>query len=633
MANTRGDQLKIVVVGHVDHGKSTLIGRMLHDTGSLPDGKYEELKAVSERRGMPLEWSFVLDAFQAERDQAITIDTTQIWFKSARRDYVIIDAPGHREFLKNMVSGASQADAAVLVIDAGEGVREQSRRHAYLLHLLGLRQVVVAVNKMDAVGYDAARFGEVKQQILDYLQEIGVQAAAVVPISARNGENLAQGTDSMPWHEGGTLLDVLDRFEPSAAPVERPLRMPIQDVYKFDDRRILVGRIETGVLRVGDTLLFSPSNKTVRVKSIEEWNAAAPPMEAKAGQCVGITLDEQIFVERGDVASHVERPPMLSNVFRAHLFWLGKEPLKPGKQLKLKLATDEAVVTVQAIERVIDTQSLGSAEATQVNANEVAEVVLRARETLSLDEGAHSPSTGRCVLVDVYDTVAGGVVSMRGYPDQRQLTVRKSTNIHEVDHLLNPTARAWRNGHRGAVIWFTGLSGSGKSTLAMRVEQRLFAKGFQTYVLDGDNVRTGLCADLGFSPQDRAENIRRVGEVAALFADSGMIVITAFISPYQADRDRARQAAGDAFHEVHVKADLATCEGRDPKGLYRKAREGKIPEFTGISAPYEAPDDPELVVDTSGRGIEECVEEIVRYVERNIAMTGAVAGQAAGNAA
>lgn len=629
MANTRGDQLKIVVVGHVDHGKSTLIGRMLHDTGSLPEGKYEELKAVSERRGMPLEWSFVLDAFQAERDQAITIDTTQIWFKSARRDYVIIDAPGHREFLKNMVSGASQADAAVLVIDAGEGVREQSRRHAYLLHLLGLRQVVVAVNKMDAVGYDAARFGEVKQQILDYLEEIGVQAAAVVPISARNGENLALGTDAMPWHEGGTLLDVLDRFEPAAAPVERPLRMPIQDVYKFDDRRILVGRIETGVLRVGDTLLFSPSNKTVRVKSIEEWNAKAPPMEAKAGQCVGITLEEQIFVERGDVASHVERPPMLSNVFRAHLFWLGKEPLKPGKQLKLKLATDEAVVTVQAIERVIDTQSLGSAEAAQVNANEVAEVVLRARETLSLDEGAHSPSTGRCVLVDVYDTVAGGVVSMRGYPDQRQLTVRKSTNIHEVDHLLNPTARAWRNGHRGAVIWLTGLSGSGKSTLAMRVEQRLFAKGFQTYVLDGDNVRTGLCADLGFSPQDRAENIRRVGEVAALFADSGMIVITAFISPYQADRDRARQAAGDAFHEVHVKADLATCEGRDPKGLYRKAREGKIPEFTGISAPYEAPDDPELVVDTSGRGVDECVEEIVRYVERNIAMTGAVAGNAA----
>jgi bifunctional enzyme CysN/CysC len=542
---------------------------------------------------------------------------------------VIIDAPGHREFLKNMVSGASQADAAVLVVDAGEGVREQSRRHAYLLHLLGLSQVVVVVNKMDTVGYDPARFAEVKAQITDYLEEIGVHPAAVIPISARSGENLAIASGSMPWHEGGTMLDLLDRFEPASAPVERPLRFPIQDVYKFDERRILVGRIETGVLRVGDTLLFSPSNKTVRVRSIEEWGAKSQPVEAKAGQSVGITLDEQIFVERGDVASHVEKPPMLSNVFRAHVFWLGKEPLRPGKQLKLKLATDEATVTVQAIERVIDTQSLGSAKAEQVNVNEVAEIVLRARETLSLDEGTHSPSTGRCVLVDVYDTVAGGVVSMKGYPDQRQLTVRKSTNIHEVEHLMTPAARGWRNGHQGAVIWLTGLSGAGKSTLAMRVEQRLFAKGHQTYVLDGDNVRTGLCADLGFAPQDRAENIRRVGEVAALFADAGLITLTAFISPYRADRDRARQAAGDAFHEIYVKADLQTCEGRDPKGLYRKAREGKIPEFTGISAPYEAPDEPELVVDTAIHSIEQCVEQIVRYVEETIVLTGRAAEDAA----
>ncbi|WP_207477595.1 adenylyl-sulfate kinase [Arenibaculum pallidiluteum] len=612
------NQLRIVVVGHVDHGKSTLIGRLLHDTGSLPDGKVEELRAVSERRGMPLEWSFVLDAFQAERDQAITIDTTQIWFKSALRDYVIIDAPGHREFLKNMVSGAAQADAAVLVVDAQEGVREQSRRHAYLLRLLGLRQVVVVVNKMDAVAHDAARFAAVRGEIEAYLAEIGVPASAIVPVSARHGENLAIRATSMDWYEGDTLLEVLDRFAPQTSPVDQPLRLPIQDVYKFDERRILVGRIETGRLGVGDTVLFSPTNRTARIRSIEHWGPGAAPVEARAGQCVGITLDEQIFAERGDVLSHAESAPMLSNVFRAHLFWLGREPLRAGKQLKLKLATAEASVRVEAIERVIDTQSLGSGQAEEVRTNEVAEVVLRSRETLALDEGSRTPATGRCVLVDVYDTVAGGVISMKGYPDQRQLTVRKATNIHEVDHLLTRDLRSARNGHKGAVVWLTGLSGAGKSTLAMRLEKRLFDRGVQTYVLDGDNVRAGLCADLGFSPQDRAENIRRVGEVAALFADAGLVVLTAFISPYRSDRDRARQAAGDAFHEIHVQADLATCEGRDPKGLYRKAREGKIPEFTGISAPYEEPEKPELVVDTAALGIEECVERVMAYLEERL---------------
>ena len=291
-SSARGQQLKFVCVGHVDHGKSTLIGRLLHDTGSLPEGKLEELKLISERRGMPLEWSFVLDSFQAERDQAVTIDTTQIWFKTARRDCVIIDAPGHREFLKNMVSGAALADAAVLVIDAEEGVREQSRRHVYLLHLLGLRQIAVVINKMDRVGYAAERFAEVRGEIVRYLDDIGLAPSAVIPISARHGDNLAAPSSRMLWYGGGTLLEALDRFEPMAAPVEQPLRFPIQDVYKFDERRILVGRIATGVLRVGDTLLFSPSNLTARVKTIEAWNAAVAPVEAKAGQSIGITLDD-----------------------------------------------------------------------------------------------------------------------------------------------------------------------------------------------------------------------------------------------------------------------------------------------------------------------------------------------------
>jgi bifunctional enzyme CysN/CysC len=621
-------QLRIVIVGHVDHGKSTLIGRLLHDTGSLPDGKYEELVTISERRGMPLEWSFALDSFQAERDQAVTIDTTQIWFKTPRRDYVIIDAPGHREFLKNMVSGAALAEAAVLVVDVGEGVREQTRRHAYLLHLLGLRQVLVAVNKMDMIGYSAERFGEVSAEINRYLDDIGLAATAIVPISAREGDNLATGSGRTPWYDGQPLLAHLDRLEALATPIDRPLRFPVQDVYKFDERRIIVGRVESGILRVGDELLFSPDNRTARVKSIESFGVAVPQVQARAGQAIGITLDEQIFVERGSIASHAEHAPMLSSVFRANLFWLGDKPLSVGSAYKLKLATAEAPVTVQSIDRVIDTENLAGRQTDEVRRNEVAEVVLRARKMLALDEFTSNPATGRCALVDLYDTVAGGAVNMKGYPDQRRLYTVKGTNLHEVEHLLTAEARAWRNGHRGGVIWFTGLSGAGKSTLAMLVERVLFNKGFHVTVLDGDNVRRGLNADLGFAPEDRAENIRRVGEVAALFAEAGMIVISAFISPYQVDRDRARKSAPDAFHEVYIRAALETCEQRDPKGLYKKARAGTIREFTGVSAPYEAPESPELLIDTEAHDVEACVAQIVAYIEDATALKEAEAAAA-----
>lgn len=620
MAETdRKPQLRLVVVGHVDHGKSTLIGRLLHDTDSLPDGKLEELKRVSERRGMPLEWSFVLDAFQAERDQAVTIDTTQIWFKTKQRDVVIIDAPGHREFLKNMISGAANADAAVLVIDAAEGVREQTRRHAYLLHLLGMRQILVAVNKMDLVGHDQERYRAATAEMSEYLGDIGLKAVAMIPISARHGDNIASQADAMPWYNGPTLIAGLDNLNRTLAPVDQPLRFPVQDVYKFDERRIIAGRIESGRLKVGDELIFSPSNRKGTIKTIEEWNADSPPIGARAGQSIGITLEEQIYVERGDVASHVGDAPILTDVFRATVFWLSDKPLVVGQELKMKLGTGQARVTVQSIDRVIDTQSLAGGEATKVERNDVAEVTLRARRLLAVDEYARLPHTGQFVLIDGYDTVGGGSISMEGYPDQRQAVSLKASNLHAVDHLLDPATRAQRNGHYGAVFWFTGLSGAGKSTLAMLVERALFDRGRQVFVLDGDNVRRGLNADLGFAPDDRTENIRRIGEVAGLFASSGTICITAFISPYRADRERARMAAPDAFHEIYIKADLATCEARDPKGLYQKARAGEIADFTGISAPYEPPVSPALTVDTSTMSIEDCVHQIVDYVEAQIA--------------
>jgi bifunctional enzyme CysN/CysC len=613
---TQAQQLKIVIVGHVDHGKSTLVGRLIHDTGSLPEGKLESIKAMSERRGMPFEWAFLMDAIQAERDQGITIDTTQIRFKTAKRPYVIIDAPGHKEFLKNMVTGAASSEAALLLIDAHEGVQEQSRRHGYLLNLLGISQVVVLVNKMDLVGYSADRFGEVAQAYRAYLRELGVRPVSIIPISAREGDNIVAQSEKMPWYQGPSVIEALDRFEKIDLPLDRPLRLPVQDVYKFDQRRIVAGRIESGKLKVDDEVIFSPSNKTARIKSIEAWSVREQPTEAGAGQSIGITLNEQIFVERGEVMSHLTDAPIESAVFKAKLFWLGHKPLEVGKTYGLKLGTIEGPVVVERIERVINTDTLASVEASRIERNGAGEVVLRAKRMLALDEHETSPATGRFVLIEDYLPVGGGLVSMEGYADQRNLITVRSTNITAVGHSVPAEARAARNGHKGGVLWFTGLSGAGKSTLALELERELFTRGYQTYVLDGDNVRTGLNANLGFSPADRAENIRRVGEVAALFADAGFLVISSYISPYRSARERARVAAPDAFHEIYVKASLEACESRDPKGLYARARKGEITDFTGISSPYEAPENPELVVPTDEFPVAECLARLIDYVER-----------------
>jgi bifunctional enzyme CysN/CysC len=615
--------IKIVIVGHVDHGKSTLIGRLFHDTGSLPDGKTEAIKAMCERRGMPFEWAFLMDALKAERDQGVTIDVSHIHFKTEKREFVLIDAPGHREFLKNMVTGASQADAAVLVVDAEEGVQEQTRRHAYLLHLLGIQQVVVAINKMDIVNFSEARFQQVASEVKDYLADLGIdlQHTLLVPVSSRDGDNIVSLSKRMPWYEGVTMAESLDGFQPPVPSLQLPLRFPIQDVYKFDQRRIFAGRIESGHLNKGDTLLFSPSNKTARVSSIEAWNAKGPVMALRAGESIGVTLDEQLFVERGEMASLVSNPPMLTNVFRGRLFWLGHKPLVVGNRYKLKLCTAEFQVEVEKIERVIDVKDLGTAQADKVERNAVAEVVLRSRGLMCLDPFDVNMVTGRFVLVEDFDIVGGGLINMDGYADQRPGQTIRSTNIFRVEHRVPVEDRWHANGHKGGILWMTGLSGAGKSTLGFFLEQHLFRKGYQVYVLDGDNIRHGLCADLGFSPEDRFENIRRVGNAAALFARAGFLVITAFISPYRADRDRIRAVAPDIFHEIHIDANLAVCEQRDPKGLYNKARKGEILEFTGVSAPYEAPLLPELRVDTATHNPEECLAILSDYVSKNFALT------------
>lgn len=613
-------QLKLVIVGHVDHGKSTLVGRLLHDTGSLPEGKFEAIKQSCDKRGMPFEWSFLMDALQTERDQGITIDTTQTWLKRPARDMVIIDAPGHKEFLKNMITGAAQADAALLLIDAKEGIREQSKRHGYLLHLLGVRQIAVLVNKMDMAGYDQKIFNAIEKDYRAYLKSVGVEPTCFIPISAREGDCIVGASASMPWYKGPGVLEALDRFE-AASPLDTlPLRFPVQDVYKFDERRILVGRIESGSLRVGDTLLFSPSNTPATVASIETWPVTGVLKQVGAGESVGITLAEPIFVERGHIASHEVQAPKLSNLFRARIFWLGRQPMVPGKRYKIKLATCEVQAEIKTIEHVIDSDSLAQVKVERIERGSVAEIIMRTRQVVALDEFVTNPRLGRFVIVDEYEVAGGGIISLEGFYDQRMLKAGKvkSQNITEVDFGVSMEQRALHNGHFGGILWFTGLSGSGKSTIAKQAQKRLFEKGYQVYVLDGDNIRKGLNRDLGFSHEERSENIRRVAEVAALFAQAGVIVISSFISPYHEDRERARAVCPEYFHNIYIKASLDVCEKRDVKGLYKKARAGTISEFTGISAPYEEPHDPDLTIDTEGVNVNRCVEELVSYVEHHL---------------
>ncbi|HEX6121179.1 MAG TPA: GTP-binding protein, partial [Dongiaceae bacterium] len=482
------DLMRIVIVGHVDHGKSTLVGRLFHDTGSLPEGKLEQIKAMCERRGMPFEWAFLMDAFQSERDQGITIDTSQIWFKTPKRDYVIIDAPGHREFIKNMITGASSAEAAIMLIDASHGVQQQSRTHAFLLNLLGIRQIIVVVNKMDLAGCAESTFAAIKAEYVRYLGDIGIVPGFVIPAVARDGDNLVHKSERMDWYRDATLIAALDSFRSQGELADLPLRLPVQDVYKFDDRRILAGRIASGRLEVGDRLLFSPSNKEARVKSIEAWSAAAPE-RAGPGQSIGFTTDEQLFIERGEIASHLDDAPIETNVFRGRLFWLGRTPLVRGAAYRLRLQTRDVQVVFEAIDAIYDPEALAQRPADKVERNEIADVVLRSYAMLALDEAGQNPRTGRFVLSDGVNIVAGGTISMRDYPDQRNLITIRSTNVRAEAHRITNVQRITRNGHKGGVLWFTGLSGAGKSTIAMAVEQELFRRGYQAYVLDGDNVR------------------------------------------------------------------------------------------------------------------------------------------------
>ncbi len=609
-ASAASDHLYLVVVGHVDHGKSTLIGRLLFDTQSVPDGKAEQIEAACRAEGMAFEYAFLLDALLEEQAQNITMDTTRVPFRTPRRSYTIIDAPGHKEFLKNMITGAASADAAVLLVDAKEGVREQTRRHAYLLSLLGLKQVVVAVNKMDLIGYDQAGFERIRAELDAFLAPLRVRPAHYVPISAKLGHGLLRASELLPWHRGPALLEALEAFR-AAPPLEgAPLRLSVQDVYRFDARRIVAGLVESGRISVGDTVEFCPGGKRSRVKSIETWpvsaEMSAPSGPILAGRPVALTLEDELFVERGQVGAPPDDPPAEARIFTARVFWLHSDSLKVGDIVTLRLGTQQADARVVAVERTLDVTSLeGNRGPTrEVKRHEVAEVRIRVRRPVACDAAGRIPPLGRFVLMRGRRIAGGGVID-EVLPEEPSASADRRA--------VSPSARAALLGHRGAVVWMTGLSGAGKSTLATALEVRLLKAGILAAVLDGDVLRTGLSRNLGFSAEDRRENLRRATELALHLADAGVVVIGALISPFRSERsavaERSRER-GVSFAEVFVNAPLAECERRDPKQLYQRARAGQIPLFTGIDSPYEAPLAPDLELRTDRESIEQSVDKL-----------------------
>jgi len=525
------EHFDVVIVGHVDHGKSTVVGRLLADTNALPQGKLEAVRRECERTGKPFEYAFLLDALSDEQDQGITIDTARCFFKSAKRDYIIIDAPGHIEFLKNMISGAARAEAAVLVIDAKEGVRENSRRHGYILSMLGIKQVVVCVNKMDLVGYSQDTFRAIEGEYRAFLEGIGaVSPRQFVPISAVAGVNLARRGAETPWYDGPTLLEVLDALPKAPPKVDQPLRMPLQAVYKFtkhgDDRRIFAGRIEAGRVAVGDKVVFSPSNKISTIRSIEGFNTA-PRESIDAGWSTGFTLTEEIYVIRGEVMSHVDRPPLVSTRLRANMIWLGKKPFVAGRDYKLKLGTAAVQVQLARINKVIDASELGHALAkNEVGRHDVADVVLEVRQPMAFDLTTDCEATGRFVIVDGYDVAGGGIITAAVADELRDLRAEARTrDFNWVPGGVTAVDRTRRNSHRAALVMFVGKTGTGKHRYARALERTLFENGRAVYMLDGKNVLLGVDHDLWVDAA-QSELVRRFGEVVHLLLNAGLLVVS-----------------------------------------------------------------------------------------------------------
>lgn len=589
---TGQDLLRFITCGSVDDGKSTLIGRLLWESGHIYDDQLEALRSDSRRHGTQggeLDLALLLDGLAAEREQGITIDVAYRFFSTPRRKFIVADTPGHEQYTRNMFTGASTADVAVLLIDARRGILTQTRRHAYLASLVGIEQLILAINKMDLVDYSAETYAGIRQSFDEMGAGFGFKSLTAIPISALKGDNITRRSPRMPWYSGPTLLDSLESA-PVPARQGRQLVFPVQRVNRLSpDIRGLCGTLASGAVAVGDALRVTASGQLAHVLNLVSMDGET--RRASAGQAITLQLDRDVDVSRGDVLTQAEHPVGMTDQFEATIVWMHEEPGLVGRSYEIKLATQWAAASMTTIKHRVDPNTLAHEACTQLSLNDIAVCNLALGRPLAFDAYANSRALGAFILVDrfTHATVAAGMI---------RHSLRRARNVHRQPLTVTREARESQNGHRGQVVWLTGLSGSGKSTLANALETALHGQGKRTYLLDGDNVRQGLNRDLGFTDADRVENIRRVAEVAKLMMDAGLIVLTSFISPFRQEREMARELIGsERFHEVYISTPLDVCEQRDPKGLYRKARDGEIPNMTGIGSPYEPPAQPELVVD------------------------------------
>ncbi len=559
-------RMNIVIVGHVDHGKSTVIGRLLADTHSLPEGKLEQIRAQCELNSKPFEYAFLLDALKDEQAQGITIDAARVFFKSSRRPYLILDAPGHIEFLKNMITGAARAEAALLVIDAAEGVQENSRRHGYMVSLLGIRQLAVVVNKMDLVNWDQEVFDRIRREYGTFLDQVGIRPSAFIPVSGRGGDNIADRSSHLGWYQGPTVLDALDAFRSEPMPIDRPFRMPVQDVYKFtkqgDDRRIVAGTIDSGSVKVGDPVIFYPSGKKSRVKSIEAFNR---PIEtrAEAGYAVGFTMNEQIYITRGEVATLETEPrPQVTTRLRVSLFWLGKDPMVKRKEYLLKLGTARVTARLEEITRVMDASTLGNTDQHAViQRHDVAECVLKLDRAIACDLAEDVPSTSRFVIVDDFEIRGGGIVR-EALPD-RQASVRDQVllrNYKWEPSVIQPERRAEKYNQKAALILVTGEDEADRKGVAKAIESKLFEDGKVVYFVGIGSVLYGVDADIARKPENRLEHMRRLAEVANLMLDAGMILVVAAAELTQDDLEVIKTAVQPDWIETIWAGDTITTD-------------------------------------------------------------------------
>jgi len=606
------DLLRFIACGSVDDGKSTLLGRLLHESRMIFDDQLAALAEDSRRigtRGAEIDYALLLDGLSAEREQGITIDVAYRYFATPARRYIVADTPGHEQYTRNMVTGASTADLAIVLVDARKGVLTQTRRHSYIVSLLGIRHVVLAVSKMDLVDYAEAVFVPIAAAYRELARQMGLEDVTCIPLSAVHGDNIIAAGTRMPWYRGPTLMRHLEGVTLTAPAATQPFRMPVQWVNRPNpDFRGFAGTIVSGSVARGAEVALLPSGQVTRIKSI--LGAGGEVDAASAGDSVTLTLADEIDIARGDMIADARERPQMSDQFAAHLFWMGSESLIPGRSYLMKINHATVAATVTDLKHRLDVNTLAKLAAKTLALNEVGVCNLSLAKPVAFDPCADNRDTGAFILIDRYsnETVAAGTIDF---------ALRRATNIHHQNMTVSKAERSSLMHHKPAVLWFTGLPGAGKSTIANLVEAGLHARGVHTVMLDGDNVRHGLNRDLGFTETDRVENIRRVGEVAKLMSDAGLVVLCSFISPFRAERRMVRELIGDAeFIEVFVDTPIDQCIARDPKGLYRRALAGEIKNFTGVDQPYETPENAELHLMAGAKDAERLAGEVIEDLAR-----------------